>query len=278
VLRIGSQQDTLYQFGSIGGVDISSRGVIAVLDAQAGAIRLYDSTGKYLRSMGRSGQGPGELNRSVGDMVLSIGDTVLIANGARSSVTRLLMDGRSLASFGIPDDESTSSVALDSRWQEHPHGGAVQQIIGRPRDSAEVYPPYHLVRLTASGAADTIFTLPGGRTIQPDDSVKKPRRNLAIEGGETAHDGPMPEIRVFAPEPVWALTSDGAVHYAMTSEYAISMYDSAAVLKRIVRRPVKAQPLTASDKEEGLQLFRKSMTEGRSSRGSERDAVVHQLR
>jgi hypothetical protein len=106
VLRIGgSADDTLYQFGTIGGVDISSNGTIVVLDGQAAAVRLYDSAGRYVQSIGRSGRGPGELNESVNDMVVSTGDTVFVAGFAKSKVMRLLLSGGDRL-LGIAYDEN----------------------------------------------------------------------------------------------------------------------------------------------------------------------------
>ena len=281
VLRIGSQADSLYQFGSIRGLDIGTAGVIAVLDAQAAAVRLYDSTGKYLKSIGRRGNGPGELHSGVDDLMIGSGDTVLIGNGMKSGVLRLLLEGRSLPGFEVPDEAFESPVQLDTRWQKHPQGGAVQQIIGRRKDSTEVYPPYRLLRLTASGAIDTIFTLPSGRTVQPRDSVPKLKPRVAFSDGAVDESmfGSMdtPEIRFFAPEPVWALTDNGAVHFAMSSEYAIHMHDGDGALKRIVRRAVKAQPLTEKDQEAGHQLLRKSMA-GDGASAAEVDEMLKPIK
>lgn len=65
-LRIGSVAgDGPDMFGSIRAIAVSEKGEIAVLDYQAQDIRVFDPSGRYLRTVGRKGQGPGELQGAV---------------------------------------------------------------------------------------------------------------------------------------------------------------------------------------------------------------------
>jgi hypothetical protein len=52
-----------YVFGEVRNFVVGDDGAIYVLDAKLGHIKVFDMTGKHLRSIGRSGQGPGELDR-----------------------------------------------------------------------------------------------------------------------------------------------------------------------------------------------------------------------
>lgn len=52
-------------FGSIRGIAVSERGEIAVLDEQAQDIRIFDPSGRHLRTVGRKGAGPGEFEGAV---------------------------------------------------------------------------------------------------------------------------------------------------------------------------------------------------------------------
>ena len=62
-LVIGSAYGPEHEsFGSITGVLGDDAGRVFVVDAQASAVRVFDSTGTYLYSIGRAGQGPGELS------------------------------------------------------------------------------------------------------------------------------------------------------------------------------------------------------------------------
>jgi hypothetical protein len=50
-----------YAFGRVSGITEGATGEIYVSDAQANAIRVFDANGVFLRTIGREGQGPGEL-------------------------------------------------------------------------------------------------------------------------------------------------------------------------------------------------------------------------
>lgn len=67
VLRIGSADgDGPDLFGQINGVQIGEDGSLYVLDGQASEVRVFGPDGVHLRTIGRQGQGPGELSRPLG--------------------------------------------------------------------------------------------------------------------------------------------------------------------------------------------------------------------
>jgi hypothetical protein len=66
-------------FGDIGGIAAAGDGTIYVLDAQASEVRAFDADGRFLRTLTRQGEGPGEVSRAnaihlVGDSALWIQD------------------------------------------------------------------------------------------------------------------------------------------------------------------------------------------------------------
>lgn len=52
-----------YAFGRVSGVAEGPGGEIYVSDSEAGAIRVFDAQGTFVRTLGREGQGPGEMER-----------------------------------------------------------------------------------------------------------------------------------------------------------------------------------------------------------------------
>jgi hypothetical protein len=59
-LRIGKEGDEQSQFFRVRDVGADARGNIYVLDTRNFRVQVFDPSGKYLRTIGRNGQGPGE--------------------------------------------------------------------------------------------------------------------------------------------------------------------------------------------------------------------------
>jgi hypothetical protein len=64
-LILGSESNENYLFYRVWDVQTDSQGNIYVLDSGATRIQKYDKKGIYIQTIGRQGQGPGELNRPI---------------------------------------------------------------------------------------------------------------------------------------------------------------------------------------------------------------------
>ena len=64
-LVLGNESDENYLFYRVWDIQTDAQGNIYVLDSGATRIQKYDKTGKYLQTIGRKGQGPGEFERPV---------------------------------------------------------------------------------------------------------------------------------------------------------------------------------------------------------------------
>ena len=82
-VKFGSLEgdDPNVTFGDIRGIQGASDGTIYVLDQQAAEVRVFDSSGEYLRTIVRRGEGPGEIGDANG--ILLSGDTLLWINDTR---------------------------------------------------------------------------------------------------------------------------------------------------------------------------------------------------
>lgn len=80
VLIIGEDEEDENQFfSSVRGMGRLSDGSIVVADYRAAEVRIYDNTGRHLRSMGQHGEGPGEfLNPYI--LWVTAGDTLWVGN------------------------------------------------------------------------------------------------------------------------------------------------------------------------------------------------------
>ena len=65
-LVLGSEKDENYLFYRVWDIAVNDRGDIYVLDSGKYRIQKYDKDGRFLQTIGRQGQGPGEFERPVG--------------------------------------------------------------------------------------------------------------------------------------------------------------------------------------------------------------------
>lgn len=66
-LRLGSLEGSGPElFGSISALEVDALGRIYVFESQAQEIRVFDSTGVFVRTIGREGAGPGEFRQGIG--------------------------------------------------------------------------------------------------------------------------------------------------------------------------------------------------------------------
>jgi hypothetical protein len=226
-LRVGSMEgEPAYQFGTIAGIDVDSRGRLFVLDQQAREVRVFSPQGEHLMTMGRPGAGPGELSQAAAGIFVGPGDTILVPDMGNSRVTRWAPDGQGVA--GIP---LQLSGGIPIRWELGTGGTMMAQLrgLGVPGMAAlEGGDP--VVTYGSDGAVlDTIFTLPKGETF-------------SMEGGA-------PSIRLFESEPLWDLRDDGSTLRALNSQFALTVYDPAGTAVRMLTLPAEKREVTDSDKD-----------------------------
>ena len=111
VLEIGAVEGAPeYQFTQVVGIARLMDGW-AVLDADANAVRQFDRSGEYLRTVGRGGQGPGELSRPLQVFALPE-DSILVWDAGRPGYSVFSPDGAPVAAQRVAlDDAETPGEA-----------------------------------------------------------------------------------------------------------------------------------------------------------------------
>lgn len=83
-------------FGEISRLAEDVQGGIYVLDRQVPAIRHFSRTGEFVRTVGRSGQGPGEYGTLSLGMVVDSADVLYVHDWGNRRIVRFAGDGRAL--------------------------------------------------------------------------------------------------------------------------------------------------------------------------------------
>lgn len=203
-------------FGDISGVAVHDDGTIYVLDAMAHKAKVYDASGRFLRSFGGEGDGPGEF-RSLAQIAIR-GDTVAVYDDRARRLTVLdhhgdLIETRAWQvpgwfTFGLePFGNQAYILALSAMYSASP----------QPDD----------------GKARLLLYRRDGRT---------PVTLLVTEGADelverngdvlTAADTP------FGRRPVWAVARDGRIAFGRGESYELTVYRiqedrSGASLRRV---------------------------------------------
>lgn len=224
-------------FGRIASATRDGAGHFIVADRQSGKIRVFDAGGTYLRTLGNSGEGPGEFRALAGAWPAAEG-VIVAVDGRLDRITQFGPEGQLLATATLrgPGEQPlitpirlAGSDALLSRVQSLNFPTLVEQGTFSLEDAFEGLSnprgnrPEYLVRHDLAGALiDTVATVPGQAT---QISTQDRGANLSIM-----------MIQVpFSAAPVASASPTGRVAVTTGRSYEFSLHGSGGTLERIVR-------------------------------------------
>lgn len=241
-------------FGAVSSVAFDAAENLYVLDTQNARVMVYGPSGRFIRQIGRRGQGPGELLAATQVGVAPDG-TIVIADLARPGYALFRADGTFLRNvttapwmpmgFGVP-------LAL------HPQG-----IVTPVR-------PAPATRLQ-SGAADPssdvtplmLFGFAGG---EPRRVFGIPSRETTSTSGGSGSGGSRLVMSiappVFSPRNLVAVLPNGQLALSFTTGYTIRIVGLDGQTTRYLQRPVRPRVTTAADREAWLEAERARIASG----------------
>ena len=162
-LQFGSLEgdDPNFLFGDIRGIQATNDGTIYVLDYQVTEVRAYDPDGRYLRTVARRGEGPGEITEANG--ILLSGDTLLwMHDHARRVIIGVDLAGKEVRRFDKPV-RSYGYIwdgAFDNRgryWRDVSHSDDGIVYPPPPGLSTRTYRDYYKFHDLSNGAVDSVY-------------------------------------------------------------------------------------------------------------------------
>ncbi len=234
-LRIGTVAgEPEYQFGQLAYLDVSPDGTIYAMDIQAQEVKVYDAQGRHLRTVGGPGSGPGEIGQGAAFVFSHPEGGMVVPDMGNQRVSHFGTDGQFLASFPIQ-----LQAGAPTRWEMDREGRLMAQLRGMnlPGMAALEGGDPIVVYDTTGAVVDTLAILPKGQTLE----------------GMTEQTL---SIRIFAPEPLWALAGNGTVFYAMNDRFRILVNDPTGAQVRIISKDVERKPVEEADRNAILRLLR----------------------
>jgi len=195
-LRIGSLDDEEHALTEIRslGLAVGTDGEIFVAQPQAGQIRMYDSAGGFVRTVGQRGRGPGEFSDLY--VIGTLGDTLYAIDRSPGRVSLFTVSGEHLRTTDLAFPPPTPFHIPTPPFRLFPDGTGVLS-------------PFALAEAYARGqleATDYVRVDRAGRLVNTIFSHNEPR-GLTIArsgGGVLSMTHPMPEF------PLLAFSQDGS--------------------------------------------------------------------
>lgn len=161
------------EFGHIAAVVSDSRGRIYVLESMAQEIRVFDSTGVFLQTIGRRGRGPGEFSMA---WALSIGpgDTLTVLDDGAMRYSIFAPDGtfiqshrRTIVGYGSPRRGLLRDGSYIDWLQASPDGRLGRRMFFYPVryspgfERVDTFPPFEYTRDMVSNGRTLLFDFGG---------------------------------------------------------------------------------------------------------------------
>ena len=200
-----------YILGSVDGIAVGRDGAMFVADGQVPVIRMYDARGKFVRNVGRKGQGPGEYESLAGIQPLPDG-RIAIWDNRNGRITLYTASGDLAGSH-----PATSGLFADDLFHTDRTGHFyVRAVLGRPVSGAQWN--YGWLRLSPAGKLLDTIPIPA--------ESSEPSFVLA---------GPSGFDRPFTRRTVTALSANGELIIGDNRRYSFDVQRRGAPVLRIER-------------------------------------------
>lgn len=272
VALIGKAEGESWEmFGGTVRVAFDARENLYVVDPGEARVIVFDGDGGYVRTIGRKGNGPGELMAPLAVVVLEDG-RVVVNDLGRRGLQVFAADGTYLESIaydfadGLPGSDIRSVPA-----------GIVAELrrlpfrTSAPEHHASAGRPLAVRPLTPDGEWKTLLEAPA-------DGESSVVRSGGGASGATRIAMTMGSSRAFSPRFAWDVLPDGGLVAGWEAEYRLRLTDPAGRVTAILERPaVVPRGVTEADR----QAYRKRLEEGGvvvGGGGGARAAMAAQIR
>lgn len=199
-------------FGVIGAVEVDQDGNVFLLDRQLAEVKVFDSQGAYIRTIGREGEGPGEFRGPI-EMFMTTEGNVGVLQMMPGKIVMLTPEGDPAGEFRLPE----------------PEGGGNRMLWGGARAGKKIVVGSSSMSMQAAKAVRA--SVLASYTADGEEATRYFEDSIDLNFGMLEID----ERDGF--RPIWDAGQDGSI-YAVTTfgEYEIQKFRPDGTLDRVVER------------------------------------------
>ena len=229
----GDDSDPHYDLFRVGAATRLSDGRVAVMNGGTSEVRYYDSTGTWLRSSGREGQGPGEFESMTGLYRLP-GDTLLVFDINLRRMNRLAPDGSFLPSTSMAEAGDGMPIRPIGQFADGSWAATDVSFFSIESQSGAVRPPLRLLHVASdlNQVSDTIAVFPGSQGWVETGGGDETRRFMSVRGLPFGLSSPH-------------AAGDSLLHAGDAAQFVIGVYRPDGTMVRSIRYQVPRVPVTA---------------------------------
>lgn len=251
VFRVGVEEGNETEvFSNIAGVGFDDAGNLFVLDRDNGRILVFDASGKYVRTVGSRGQGPGEFTFPVGLAVFPDGSLAVMDLG-NSGIS--LFDPKGEYSDIVSPRPGVvqprpSMILAPSTDRSLLLAGA--QIMASPGAPPQVSDSLPIVRVAVDGTTEIVH-----RTYNKGPT-------LSVSGGPNAQEVRLQSPPVFTPQVTWAGLPDGGIAVSPGLNYEVRVVAPSGSVSRVLTRPIQPRAVSERDRDAARERTREQLESG----------------
>jgi len=222
-LTIGGGSNPDEAFSQVGTFAVDGEGGIFALDFKEQKIKVFDRTGKFLRLIGKPGQGPGELGTASGIQLMA-DNTLVVEDATNRRLALFKPTGEFLKNISMAGMLGLVNVILDGK------GNAIGREMGFAEGNAKMF--FEIKKFDAS--LKPLFTL---------DKIEFP---ITIPGSGA-------KINVMEMISVYQVDPSGNIYYGRNADYEIKVYSPEGKPIRTIQKEYEREKVTQADIDEMLQ-------------------------
>lgn len=255
VFAVGAEEGESWEMlSNVQAVRFDGQDHLYVLDSGNFRVLVFDRSGKFLRQIGKQGNGPGELTFPLGLAIAPDGKLV-IADMGRGGFAIFNPDGSYVKNLASPEGMRVSG---GSNFFVDATGSVIARsmpsITRGPGDSGPPQGPMFspIVRhpMSEDAKPTTLFQI----------EMPAPKVQESGNAGGRVMRMVMFAPPTFAPNATFAALPNGGVAVSVDPEYAVKIVDPAGKVQRVVQREGKPRRVTRRDQDAARENLRKQLS------------------